>query len=229
MTIMSKRGSLDNVVTYEHICDTTADMQDIENKYITLGSTCIVISGDTGGMEIYLANSNKEWNPIGAIGSISGDVEAAIEEARVRVFDELKGKLCHDKLSDKFHKLFIEIKDKAEHCNNVATLQNIKIEADALKVRCLNEISAEEARMIAEATPPVEPGDDDNKGNEDTTVVVTPPPAPVKKQRTISIKQINTQTTWQIETAEDVKKYVAELEHKLMNSLEADTIINIEF
>ena len=82
MTIMSKRGSLDNVVTYEHICDTTADMQDIDNKYITLGSTCIVISGDTGGMEIYLADSNKEWNSIGAIGGASDDIESAIEEAR---------------------------------------------------------------------------------------------------------------------------------------------------
>ena len=66
---MSKRGGLDNVVTYEHICDTTADMQDIENKYITLGSTCIVINGDAGGMEVYLADSNQEWNPIGGIGS----------------------------------------------------------------------------------------------------------------------------------------------------------------
>ena len=73
MTIMSKRGNLDNVVTYEHICDTTADMQKIDSKYITLGSTCIVISGDTGGMEVYLANSNKTWSPLGMIsGGSSG-------------------------------------------------------------------------------------------------------------------------------------------------------------
>jgi len=72
---MSKRGNLDNVVTYEHICDTTADMQKIDSKYITLGSTCIVISGDTGGMEVYLANSNKTWSPLGMIsgGGGSGD------------------------------------------------------------------------------------------------------------------------------------------------------------
>ena len=72
MTIMSKRGNLDNVVTYEHICDTTADMQKIDSKYITLGSTCIVISGDTGGMEVYLANSNKTWSPLGMISGGSG-------------------------------------------------------------------------------------------------------------------------------------------------------------
>jgi hypothetical protein len=69
---MSKRGNLDNVVTYEHICDTTADMQKIDSKYITLGSTCIVISGDTGGMEVYIANSNKTWSPLGMISGGGG-------------------------------------------------------------------------------------------------------------------------------------------------------------
>ena len=38
----------------------------------------------------------------------------------------------------------------------------------------------------------------------------------VKKQRTVSIKSINTETTWQLETVDDVKKYVAELEKKLI-------------
>lgn len=156
-------------------------------------------------------------------------VEAAIDEAKDRVFSELQGKLCHDKLSDRYVVLFREIREKAEHCNNVATLQNIKIEADALKVRCLNEISAEEAKMVAAATPPAPVSDNnDNDGGNDTPVV-TPPPAPVKKQKTISIKAINTQSTWQLENADDVKKYITELEKKLMNSLEEGTIINIEF
>lgn len=156
-------------------------------------------------------------------------VEAAIDEAKDRVFSELQGKLCHDKLSDRYVVLFREIREKAEHCNNVATLQNIKIEADALKVRCLNEISAEEAKMVAAVTPPAPVSDDnDNDGGNDTPVVA-PPPAPVKKQKTISIKSINTQSTWQLENADDVKKYITELETKLMKTLESDTIINIEF
>lgn len=156
-------------------------------------------------------------------------VEAAIDEAKERVFSELQGKLCHDKLSDRYVVLFREIREKAERCNNVATLQNIKIEADALKVRCLNEISTEEAKMVAAATPPASVNDDnDNDGGNDTPVV-TPPPATVKKQKTLSIKSINTQSTWQLENADDVKKYITELEKKLINSLEEGTIINIEF
>jgi len=57
--IMTKRGTQDNVITYEHICDTSADMANIESRYKTLGSVCIVIQGDSGGMEVYMADSNK--------------------------------------------------------------------------------------------------------------------------------------------------------------------------
>lgn len=62
MNIMTKRGSQDNVVTYEHYCDTTADMDNIDSNYITLGSICIVIKGDNDAMELYIADSNKQWN-----------------------------------------------------------------------------------------------------------------------------------------------------------------------
>lgn len=58
--IMTKRGQQDNIVTYEHICDTPADLENIDPQYITLGSVCIIIEGTTG-LEIYLANNNHEW------------------------------------------------------------------------------------------------------------------------------------------------------------------------
>lgn len=59
-TIMSKRGQADNVLTYEHICDTTADLDTIDPRYITLGSIAIVLKGDAG-LEVYMATSDKEW------------------------------------------------------------------------------------------------------------------------------------------------------------------------
>ena len=68
MHILTTRGNLDNVITYEHICDTTEDMAFIERKYITLGSTCVVLSGDSGGMEVYMTDSNKEWHDIMVTG-----------------------------------------------------------------------------------------------------------------------------------------------------------------
>ena len=153
-------------------------------------------------------------------------IDNAIQEARQRVFEELQDKKCHDKLADKYVNLFREISDKAMSCNNVATLQNIKVEADALKVRCLNEIEKEEAKIIA-AEQPVHVAETGNYGGE-TIAPATPAPK-VKRKKTVSIKSINNATTWQLESESDVKKYIAELEKKLMNTLEEGTIINIEF
>ena len=76
--IMTKRGNQDNVITYEHICDTTADMANIENKYKTLGSVCIVIKGESGGLEVYMMGSNKEWVSITEIAGGSSSTTAGL-------------------------------------------------------------------------------------------------------------------------------------------------------
>ena len=63
-SIMSKRGQQDNVITYEHICDTTADLDIIDPEYITLGSVAIVLKG-TAGLQVYMATSTGQWVKIG--------------------------------------------------------------------------------------------------------------------------------------------------------------------
>ena len=67
-SIMTKRGNQDNVVTYEFVCDTTADLNAIEP---TMGSVAIVIQGDSG-FEVYMANSKKEWINLGSLSGGSG-------------------------------------------------------------------------------------------------------------------------------------------------------------
>lgn len=161
----------------------------------------------------------------GLLDAMQAPVDAAIEEAKERVFAELEGKKCHSDLSNTFIVKFNELKDKAASCNNVATLQNIKIEADTLKVRCLNEINKEEAKIIAEEQAANDAGSNDT-GDTDTPAV---PVQPVKKKKTVSIKSINNAATWQIESEADVKRYLAELEQKLISALEDDTVINVEF
>ena len=54
---MTKRGSLDNEITNEFFCDTVTDLNAIPSEDINLGSVAVVLEG----MEIYIANSNKEW------------------------------------------------------------------------------------------------------------------------------------------------------------------------
>ena len=64
MNIMTKRGSQDNIATYEHYCDTVNDMANISPEYITLGSICVVIKGDNDTLELYIADSNHTWNKL---------------------------------------------------------------------------------------------------------------------------------------------------------------------
>lgn len=75
MNIMTKRGSQDNVVTYEHYCDFKTDLDNIPQSQITLGSTAIVLQ-DEGGMGVYIAGSDKQWNMLSmSSGSSSGGEE----------------------------------------------------------------------------------------------------------------------------------------------------------
>jgi energy-coupling factor transporter ATP-binding protein EcfA2 len=138
----------------------------------------------------------------------------AIEDAKDRVFEVLNSKGYKDELKDRYFKLFREIHEKATTCNNVATLQNIKIEADALKVRLLNEMAKKDEK-IAEDTPPY-----GNDGDD---------PKPPKKHKSISIKSVSLTSSWQIESAQDLDKYIRELREQIMKELDQDTIINIEF
>ena len=77
MNIMTKRGQLDNIVTYEHYCDTYADIANIPENEATLGSVAVVLKGKSGGFEVYMANSKKEWTLLssgsGGGGSYNSD------------------------------------------------------------------------------------------------------------------------------------------------------------
>lgn len=86
--VMTKRGSLDNVVTYEHICDTTEDLQNIDPRYINLGTIAVVLQGQEG-IEFYMANSNKEWITITTGGNGGGD-EPGDDEEMVYEFEAIE-------------------------------------------------------------------------------------------------------------------------------------------
>ena len=101
---MTKRGNLDNVVTYEHICDTSADMNNIDPQYVTLGSVCIVINGEDEGMNVYMANSNKEWVSIamssgGSSGGSGSSGVMVVEET----YNELSGFTTLNKTWQEIH------------------------------------------------------------------------------------------------------------------------------
>jgi len=117
---------------------------------------------------------------------------------------------------DKYINSFSALREKAKTCNNVAKLQNIKIEADTLKIRCLNEIDIEETKLTPAPAP------DDNGS-------IPAPVVQVKKRKNVSIKTLNHEASWDIETSDDIEKYLSGLRTQLLKQLEENTVIRIEF
>ncbi|ANS73206.1 ATPase [Paenibacillus yonginensis] len=155
-------------------------------------------------------------------------VKAAIDDARERVFEVLETKEYKDQFMPRFLMLFKEISEKAETCNNVATLQNIKIEADALKVRLLNELARKDESIALDRVKEQQAKlvVDQSEGH----TIPKPAPEPkLKKRKNISIKSVSLSASWQIESPQDVEKYVAELKQRILKELEENTIVNIEF
>lgn len=161
------------------------------------------------------------------LDAMEAPVLAAIGDAKSRVFKVLDTKEYKEEFRARFHKLFQEIYEKTKSCNNVATLQNVKVEADALKVRLLNEIAKKDEQIaIAKARAVAE-----RSNNYGTTKinVITPPQPKIKKQKNISIKTINVANSWQIESIQDVDNYLAVLRAQILKELGEDLVVNIEF
>lgn len=156
---------------------------------------------------------------------MEGPVRDAVDEEKQRVAEAVEGKPYKDEISAQSHKLFTEIYEKIKTCNNVAALQNIPLEASALKMRLIQLVDAKDQKLAQEQAEREQLATTDTAGGE----VKTTPTPKVKKRKRVSIKTINTSTSWQVETAEDVDKYVNALRAKILSELDEDTIINIEF
>ena len=64
----------------------------------------------------------------------------AIDKAKARVIEVLNTKEYAEEKREKYSELFREIHDGAEKCNNVSALRSFADNADALKIRLMNEM-----------------------------------------------------------------------------------------
>lgn len=154
-------------------------------------------------------------------------IKVSIEDAKNRVFEVLETKEYKDLFTNRFVRLFQEIVEKAESCNNVATLQNIRVEADALKVRLLNEIARKDEQIAIDRVK--EQKVKEQYGTQNGGKLNEIPLPKIKKRKNISIKNVNLAGSWQVETPQDVDKYITNLRERILKELEEDTVINIEF
>jgi hypothetical protein len=143
----------------------------------------------------------------------------------------LKDKPYHDKKSNRYLQQFGELKDGAEHCNNVSTMRSYADKADALKIRLLNEmdeLDAQLAKEKAEAETAKRAADQAAKG-EDPLDVPAPEPVKVKTTKNIAIKTVTGTASWRLTSEVDVDNHLAALRNALLEKLDGDTIVNVEF
>lgn len=152
--------------------------------------------------ELNVALISKEAEP----------VKTEVEFCRTAVFDYLNSvQVVHyDKLKNSFISRFDELREKTKTCNDLASLKNIPIESDTLKLRCINEINAD----IKQPEP---------------SPISAPISNNVIKRKSISMKQLNSGVALEIRNADDVDKYINELKKQLLNEIEDNTILRIEF
>lgn len=158
----------------------------------------------------------------------------SVKESQKRVFEILNTKEYKEKKNHTYFTMFGEIEEAAEACTNVSVLRSYADRAEALKIRLLNEMDkmdrdiamrkAEEMRRALEAQA-AQTGTVDKEQIE----IEVKKEVKVKKTKNVPVKSMTKTASWRIESKEDVDRYVEELRIRLVNELEVDTIVNIEF
>jgi hypothetical protein len=143
------------------------------------------------------------------------EMEPILADDYKKVMDELASKPFADKFRTKFAAKFEELKKKLETSHEIASVKNIRLESDTLKLRCLDEITEYEATH--QPTP------------TDVTVDVAPtaPATKPKKCKNISISTVAGARTYTIENEKDIDNFLSQMKQKLMKELETDTIITL--
>lgn len=160
-------------------------------------------------------------------------VLASIDESRNRVFEVLNTKEYKDTIAERYRVLFEEIWEGARHCNNVSTLRSFSDRGEALKLRLLNEMDQMDASIAKQkAEEERRRLEEEAKKNGQNPVDVVAQPKPeykVKKTKNVAIKTVTRTSSWRLESEADIEKYIEALRERLMQELDQDTIVNIEF
>ena len=159
----------------------------------------------------------------------------SIEQARARVLEVLNTKEYADEKRSKYYSLFQEIYDGATHCNNVSSLRSFADKADALKIRLMNEMDAQDRQIAYAKQLAAQKAAEEaarkakEEGKEVTPVVPDPEPVKIKKTKNVTIKNMTNTSSWRLESEQDVDKYLEALRKSLLEELEGTDIVNVEF
>lgn len=160
----------------------------------------------------------------------------AVEQARERVMEILNTKEYAASKHQKYMELFAEIKDGAEHCNNVSFLRSFADKADALKIRLMNEMDEADRQIACEKAMKAKKEAEEaaRKAKEEgrpipEQVAEEQGGYKVKKIKNVTIKNMTNTSSWRLESEQDVDKYLAALRKSLLEELKETDIVNVEF
>ena len=149
-------------------------------------------------------------------------VKQSIEDDRDRVIEVVDTKEYKDEKKPKYQEMFVEIWNGADTCNNVSRLRAYADKASALKIRLLDEMNDLDAAIAAKKA-----AENAASGNIPAPDVVVK--VPQKKTKNVTIKTVAHTSSWRIEKAEDVDKYIDQLKKSLLDELNENDIVNVEF
>jgi hypothetical protein len=150
------------------------------------------------------------------------EMKPIVEDDYKKVIDILETKPFADVFRTKFDARFNELKNKLTASKEITAVKNVRLESDALKLRCLDEIADYEAshQPASEETPAPTPSLEGGSP-------AASPAAIQKKRKNVSISSVAGARTYSIENEQDIDVFLAEFKQKLMKELEEDTIITL--
>lgn len=151
-------------------------------------------------------------------------MEPLVHDDFLKVKEVLDSKPFAEVLRHRINQRFDEIREKLTTSGDIAAIKNIRLESDALKIKCLDEIDEYERVHQPVSEPPVTPV---VSGKEPVNDVETPIKVKTKRRKNISISNVAGARTYSIETEQDIDKFLAQMKQKLMQELEEDTIITL--
>ena len=161
----------------------------------------------------------------------SASVLDGIGQARARVLEVLNTKEYAGEKKECYLSQFAELRDGAEHCNNVSTLRSFQDKAEVLKIRLLNEMDALDAQLARKKA------EDEARRQEKAAQalgVAVPEdkklaPYQPRKSKNVTIKSMARTSSWRLEKPEDIDKVLSDLRKALTAELAENDIVNVEF
>lgn len=161
---------------------------------------------------------------VGLLEKEAAIMEPLVHDDFLKVKEVLDSKPFAEVLRPRINQRFDEIREKLKTSGDIAAIKNIRLESDALKIKCLDEIDEYERVHQPVSEPPVTPV---VSGKEPVNAVETPTKVKTKRRKNISISNVAGARTYSIETEQDIDKFLAQMKQKLMQELEEDTIITL--